>query len=98
MVSMNPYQYPLTYLCNRLRLCVPSLSALPSPTTTAVLIITPLKIIQRVLEEAKGLGIPAVWLQPGTFNEDVMAYAKENFGADVERGRRWRGRMVCACW
>jgi hypothetical protein len=23
-------------------------------------------------------------LQPGTFDEDVMAYAKENFGADVE--------------
>ncbi|KFZ02963.1 hypothetical protein V502_11348 [Pseudogymnoascus sp. VKM F-4520 (FW-2644)] len=62
---------------------VKSLSALPSPKTTAVSIITPPKITQKVLEEAKGLGVPAVWLQPGTFDGDVMAYAKENFGVAV---------------
>jgi len=43
-----------------------------------------------VLEEAKGLGIKAVWLQPGTFDDKVWKYATENFesvvGGDGGRG------------
>jgi predicted CoA-binding protein len=56
-----------------------SLSELPGPGETGVSIITPPHVTLKVLEEAKGLGIPAVFLQPGTFDEDVLAYARANF-------------------
>jgi hypothetical protein len=59
------------------------LSALPHPTETAVSIITPPKVTQKVLEEAKKLGIQAVWLQPGTFDDDILKYAMDGFKAAV---------------
>ena len=37
----------------------------------------------QVLEEAKKMGVKAVWLQPGTFDEEVMKFAKENFESVV---------------
>lgn len=44
----------------------------------------------KVLEEAKGLGVKAVWLQPGTFDAKVLEYARGNFesavGGDGGRG------------
>lgn len=30
-----------------------------------------------MLKEARELGIPAVWLQPGTFDDAVLKYANE---------------------
>ncbi|KFY01048.1 hypothetical protein O988_02941 [Pseudogymnoascus sp. VKM F-3808] len=82
VTPINPTAATITAL-SAAHPAVKSLSGLPSPKTTAVSIITPPKITQKVLEEAKGLGVPAVWLQPGTFDGDVMAYAKENFGVAV---------------
>jgi hypothetical protein len=32
-----------------------------------------------ILKEAKEVGIAAVWLQPGTFNDEVLNYARENW-------------------
>ncbi|TVY87586.1 hypothetical protein LAWI1_G005108, partial [Lachnellula willkommii] len=58
---------------------VPSLSQLPDPKSTAVSIITPPKVTKKVLEEAKGLGIKSVWLQPGTFDDEVLAFARQEF-------------------
>ncbi|KAL2164930.1 hypothetical protein VTH06DRAFT_226 [Thermothelomyces fergusii] len=58
---------------------VASLSALPEAEGTAVSIITAPPVTKKTLEEAKGLGIQAVFLQPGTFDDDVEAYARENF-------------------
>ncbi|TVY48515.1 Subtilisin-like protease, partial [Lachnellula cervina] len=58
---------------------VPSLSQLPDPKATAVSIITPPKVTQKVLEEAKGLGVKSVWLQPGTFDDEVLAFARREF-------------------
>lgn len=37
----------------------------------------------KVLEEAKKVGIKAVWLQPGTFDEEVLAFAKREFEAGI---------------
>ncbi|KAK4144549.1 CoA binding domain-containing protein [Dichotomopilus funicola] len=62
---------------------VASLSALESPGVTAVSIITPPVVTQKTLAEAKELGIQAVFLQPGTFDDDVLAYARENFATVV---------------
>jgi len=59
-------------------------SQLPAPKETALSVITPPKITLALLKEAKEAGIPAVWLQPGAFDDEVLAYAKEAFpGATV---------------
>lgn len=57
--------------------------ALPSPTETSLSIITPPFITLQILREAKEAGIPAVWLQPGSFNDEGLAYAKKEFKAGV---------------
>lgn len=36
-----------------------------------------------MLEEAKSLGIKGVWLQPGTFDDEILAYAFKEFEAAV---------------
>ena len=56
---------------------VASLTALPDPTQTSVSIITPPHVTLKALREASSLGIPAVWLQPGTFDDEVLRYARE---------------------
>ena len=44
----------------------------------------------KVLEEAKKVGVQAVWLQPGTFDDAVLAFAFKEFkaalGGDGGRG------------
>jgi predicted CoA-binding protein len=62
---------------------LPNLSALPNPADTSVSIITPPKITKKVLEEAKKLGIPSVWLQPGTYDDEILKYAMREFKAGV---------------
>jgi hypothetical protein len=37
----------------------------------------------KVLQEAHSVGIPAVWLQPGTFDKQVLEYAKSHFEAVI---------------
>jgi predicted CoA-binding protein len=58
-------------------------SALEAPTQTALSVITPPAVTRKILEEAKSIGIPAVWLQPGSFDEEGLEYAKANFEAAV---------------
>ncbi|KXJ88204.1 CoA binding domain-containing protein [Microdochium bolleyi] len=73
---------------------VPSLSALPDPRNTSVSIITPPRVTIEVLKEAQRLGVPAVWLQPGTWDDAVLAFARgkgkgeegEVFGGEVIAG------------
>lgn len=47
------------------------------PAQTSLSIVTPPAATLAVLREAKGLGVPAVWLQPGTFNDEVVGFLKE---------------------
>ncbi|OJJ42735.1 hypothetical protein ASPZODRAFT_29054 [Penicilliopsis zonata CBS 506.65] len=54
---------------------VPSPQALPSPSQTSLSVVTPPPVTLQLLQEAHAVGIPAVWLQPGTFDEAVLAYA-----------------------
>jgi hypothetical protein len=62
---------------------LPNLSALPHPTETGVSIITPPKVTCKVLEEAKKIGVEAVWLQPGSFDNEGLEYALKEFRAAV---------------
>jgi predicted CoA-binding protein len=56
---------------------VKNLSALSDPKTTGVSIITHPAITIGVLKEAAQIGVPSVWLQPGTWDDDVLKFAKE---------------------
>jgi predicted CoA-binding protein len=77
---------------------VPAVGALPSPKETAVSIITAPPVTLQVLKEAQSVGIPAIWMQPGTFNKEVLdfALAEGNFEAVVygEGGRGGEGWCV----
>jgi hypothetical protein len=47
-------------------------------------IITPPAVTKQVLKEARDAGVKAVWLQPGSFGADELAYAEREFpGAAV---------------
>ncbi|KAG9241055.1 CoA binding domain-containing protein [Calycina marina] len=72
------------------------LSALPSPRTTSISIITPPKVTKLVLAEAKKLGVKSVWLQPGTFDDEILEGALRDFEAAVggDGGRGGEGWCV----
>ncbi|KAK7745111.1 hypothetical protein SLS62_009910 [Diatrype stigma] len=79
---------------------LPSLAALPDPTHTSVSVITPPRATLEVLREAARLGIPAVWLQPGTFDDAVLRFARggdgnggggEGYSGEVVAGDGGRG-------
>ncbi|GBE80456.1 hypothetical protein SCP_0301710 [Sparassis crispa] len=57
---------------------VRSLGDLPSPADTSISIITNPKITLGILEQAKALSIPALWLQPGAEDAAVVSYIKDN--------------------
>lgn len=55
---------------------VKNVSALPNPKDTAISIITAPAITINVLKEAKQVGVPSIWLQPGTWDNEVLEFAK----------------------
>ncbi|KAI0541545.1 CoA binding domain-containing protein [Xylaria digitata] len=69
---------------------VKSVSELPEPKQTSLSVITPPPVTLEVLKEAKRVGIPAVWLQPGTFDDEVIKFAynkdADGFGGEVISG------------
>jgi CoA binding domain len=62
---------------------VSSPKALDDAPNTALSVITPPAVTINVLKEAKEAGINAVWLQPGTFNDEVLNFAKKEFKAAI---------------
>ncbi|PFH53951.1 hypothetical protein AMATHDRAFT_72972 [Amanita thiersii Skay4041] len=57
---------------------VKSITDLSSPKETSVSIITPPKVTLSILEQAKQLSIPALWLQPGAEDSAVVEFIKAN--------------------
>ncbi|KAK4691750.1 hypothetical protein P7C71_g5316, partial [Lecanoromycetidae sp. Uapishka_2] len=51
---------------------VPSSLSLLNPTETSLSIVTQPAITKQVLQEAKEAGVPAVWLQPGSFDREGL--------------------------
>ena len=62
---------------------IASPTSLPNPTETSLSIITQPPITLNILREAKEAGVPAVWLQPGSFDNEGLEYAKREFKAGV---------------
>lgn len=58
---------------------VASPSALSSPPLTALSFLTPPQVTRKVLTEAKSAGVRSVWLQPGSFDDEILKYAQDNF-------------------
>ena len=61
----------------------PSVSSLAEPSQTALSFLTTPSVTREVLKEAVQAGVKAVWLQPGSFEEAEMKYARENFESAV---------------
>jgi predicted CoA-binding protein len=72
---------------------IAKLSELPHPKETSVSIITPPKATIEVLREAREIGVPAVWMQPGTYDDEVLKFAREDraFEGGVVVGEGGRG-------
>lgn len=92
---INP-RTPIVNVLKRDHSTVPSPSALtdPPPSAYSLSVITPPAITKQLLKEAKEAGVPAVWLQPGSFDDEILAYAKANFKAAIggeggEGGEGW---------
>ena len=77
---------------------MPSPTALSDPPASdySLSVITPPAVTKQLLKEAKEAGVPAVWLQPGSFNDDVLQYAQQNFKAAIagDGGRGGEGWCV----
>lgn len=75
---------------------VSSVSELSEPSKTSLSIITPPSVTRKILQDAKKAGVQAVWMQPGTFDEEILEYAVNEFEAAVggEGGRGGEGWCV----
>jgi predicted CoA-binding protein len=62
---------------------VKSPTELEDPENTALSVVCAPPITKNLLKEAKQVGIKAVWLQPGTFDDEILKYAQEEFEAGV---------------
>ncbi|KAI5463827.1 CoA binding domain-containing protein [Mariannaea sp. PMI_226] len=56
---------------------IPDVGALSNPMQTSLSVITPPSVTLKVLQEAKKLGIPSIWLQPGSFDDEILKFASE---------------------
>lgn len=54
-------------------------NALPDAPMTALSFVTPPSVTRTALAEAKSAGVKSVWLQPGSFDDEILKYAKDNF-------------------
>ena len=82
VTAVNPKK-PEIKLPSRSYPAIDSPALLGVPSQTSLSIITPPPVTRKVLEEAKSVGVPAVWLQPGSFDGEGLEYAKANFRAAV---------------
>ncbi|KAJ4360438.1 uncharacterized protein N0V89_001001 [Didymosphaeria variabile] len=62
---------------------IASPSQLQDPSSYSLSVITPPAVTKQLLKEAKEVGISAVWLQPGTFDNEVIEYARREFKATI---------------
>ncbi|EAW18734.1 CoA-binding protein [Aspergillus fischeri NRRL 181] len=95
VTPLNP-RAPQINLPSKSYQTVPSPSALPSPSQTSLSVVTPPAVTLPLLQEAHSVGIPAVWLQPGTFDDAVLEYARDHFEAAIagDGGRGHEGWCV----
>ncbi|EIN11460.1 NAD(P)-binding protein [Punctularia strigosozonata HHB-11173 SS5] len=57
---------------------VKSIAELPAPAETSISLVTPPKITLGIVQEAKKLNVPALWIQPGADDNSVRQWVEEN--------------------
>ncbi|KAG6831718.1 hypothetical protein H0H87_004269 [Tephrocybe sp. NHM501043] len=57
---------------------IPSISKLPSPSTTALTISATPHVTLSLLKQARELSIPSIWIQPGASDQNVVDYIEAN--------------------
>ncbi|KOS22857.1 hypothetical protein ESCO_004004 [Escovopsis weberi] len=72
-ISVHGNEYPT----------LPDVKSLSSPKDTSLSIITPPLVTIGVILEARSVGIPSIWLQPGTYNDEVLRLALEEGAFDA---------------
>ncbi|KAL5119444.1 hypothetical protein ACEQ8H_002714 [Pleosporales sp. CAS-2024a] len=84
VTPINP-RAPTVNILARDHTTVPSPAALDDPPASSysLSVITPPAVTKQLLKEAKEAGVPAVWLQPGSFDSEGLEYAKANFKAAI---------------
>ncbi|KAF9482224.1 NAD(P)-binding protein [Pholiota conissans] len=82
VIPVHPVRNPVTDVSKEKEIeglaTISSIADLEDPKTTSVHIITPPKVTLAILEKAKELSVPSLWLQPGAEDEAVITYIKEN--------------------
>ncbi|KAB8209949.1 CoA binding domain-containing protein [Aspergillus parasiticus] len=82
VTPLNP-RAPQIVLPSRAYDTVASPGALPAPSQISLSVVTPPAVTLPLLKEAHSVGIPAVWLQPGTFDDAVLDFAHKHFSAVI---------------
>ncbi|KAF2188716.1 NAD(P)-binding protein [Zopfia rhizophila CBS 207.26] len=95
VTPLNP-RSPTISALSKEHTTTPSPTALSDAPSYSLSVITPPAVTKQLLKEAKEAGIPAVWLQPGSFDNEVLEYAKNEFKAAIagEGGRGGEGWCV----
>ncbi|KAJ7134545.1 CoA binding domain-containing protein [Mycena epipterygia] len=62
--------------------CMKTLSELPDPTHTAVSVVVRPEVTLEILQQAKALGIFALWLQPGAEDDAVIKFIQADAQLD----------------
>jgi predicted CoA-binding protein len=67
---------------------ISNISALESPSSTSLSFLTPPQVTFKSLQEAAQNGVRRVWLQPGSFNKEVLDQAESlGFETVIANGR-----------
>ena len=82
VTGINPKKPAITISSDTYQ-AVASPAELQDPQSTSLSVVCPPPVTKSLLKEAKEAGIKAVWLQPGTFDDEVLKYAVDEFEAGV---------------
>lgn len=83
VTPINPKSPSITVGSNQPLATVTSVNELPNPESTGLSIVTPPNATKQILQDAKRLGIKAVFLQPGTYDQEVLDFARSEFEAGI---------------
>ncbi|KAJ7485577.1 CoA binding domain-containing protein, partial [Mycena latifolia] len=72
--------------------CMKTLSELLDPTHTSVSIVVPPEVTLEILQQAKALGVFALWLQPGAEDDAVVEFIEAD--AQLEQRCVYRQRTL----
>ncbi|KAF2714190.1 NAD(P)-binding protein [Pleomassaria siparia CBS 279.74] len=83
VTPINPRSPTITVLSSTHDTAASPSQLLPDPASYSLSVITPPAVTKQLLKEAKEVGVKAVWLQPGSFDDEVLEYARTEFKSAI---------------